>query len=47
LYLPDAAWVDNRDRIGARATCEESGDAASVTTVTFEERDGKTLLVMR
>ncbi len=27
-------------------TNEESGDAASVTTVTFEERDGKTLLVM-
>lgn len=25
---------------------EESGDAGSVTTVTFEERDGKTLLVM-
>ena len=28
-------------------TNEESGDAASVTTVTFEERDGKTLLVLR
>lgn len=29
-------------------TNEESGaDAASVTTVTFEERDGRTLLVMR
>ena len=27
-------------------TNEESGDDASVTTVTFEERDGKTLLVM-
>ena len=27
-------------------TNEESGDAGSVTTVTFEERDGKTLLVM-
>ena len=27
-------------------TNEESGAAASVTTVTFEERDGKTLLVM-
>jgi uncharacterized protein YndB with AHSA1/START domain len=27
-------------------TNEESGDAASVTTVTLEERDGKTLLVM-
>ena len=27
-------------------TNEESGDAASVTTVTFEERDGKTLLIM-
>ena len=27
-------------------TNEESGDAASVTTVTFEERGGKTLLVM-
>ncbi len=27
-------------------TNEESGDAASVTTVTFEERDGKTLLVL-
>jgi uncharacterized protein YndB with AHSA1/START domain len=27
-------------------TNEESGDAASVTSVTFEERDGKTLLVM-
>jgi uncharacterized protein YndB with AHSA1/START domain len=27
-------------------TNEESGDAASVTTVTFEERDGTTLLVM-
>jgi len=28
-------------------TNEESGDNGSVTTVTFEERDGKTLLVMR
>lgn len=27
-------------------TNEEGGDAASVTTVTFEERDGKTLLVL-
>ena len=27
-------------------TNEESGDAASVTTVTFDERDGKTLLVL-
>ncbi|MEO7432403.1 MAG: SRPBCC family protein [Dokdonella sp.] len=27
-------------------TNEESGDAGSATTVTFEERDGKTLLVM-
>jgi len=27
-------------------TNEESGDGASVTTVTLEERDGKTLLVM-
>jgi uncharacterized protein YndB with AHSA1/START domain len=27
-------------------TNEESGDAASVTTVTFEEKDGKTLLVL-
>ena len=27
-------------------TNEESGDAGSITTVTFEERDGKTLLVM-
>lgn len=27
-------------------TNEESGDVGSVTTVTFEERDGKTLLVM-
>ena len=27
-------------------TNEESGEAGSVTTVTFEERDGKTLLVM-
>ncbi len=27
-------------------TNEESGDAASITTVTLEERDGKTLLVM-
>src|SRR6188508_579590 len=27
-------------------TNEESGDAGSVTTVTFEERGGKTLLVM-
>ena len=27
-------------------TNEESGDAASVTTVTLEERDGKTLLVL-
>ena len=28
-------------------TNEESGDAGSVTTVTFEERGGKTLVVMR
>jgi uncharacterized protein YndB with AHSA1/START domain len=28
-------------------TNEESGDAGSVTTVTFEEKDGKTLLVLR
>jgi len=28
-------------------TNEESGENGSVTTVTFEERDGKTLLVMR
>ena len=28
-------------------TNEEGGDAGSVTTVTLEERDGKTLLVMR
>ncbi len=28
-------------------TNEESGDEGSVTTVTFEENDGKTLLVMR
>lgn len=28
-------------------TNEESGDQGSVTTVTFEEKDGKTLLVMR
>lgn len=28
-------------------TNEESGDAGPVTTVTFEERDGKTLLVLR
>lgn len=28
-------------------TNEEAGDAGSVTTVTFEEKDGKTLLVMR
>ena len=28
-------------------TNEESGDNGSVTTVTFEETDGKTLLVMR
>jgi uncharacterized protein YndB with AHSA1/START domain len=28
-------------------TNEESGDSGSVTTVTFEESDGKTLLVMR
>jgi uncharacterized protein YndB with AHSA1/START domain len=28
-------------------TNEESGDAGSVTTVTLEERDGKTLLVLR
>lgn len=28
-------------------TNEESGDAGSVTTVTFEEKGGKTLLVMR
>jgi len=27
-------------------TNEESGDAGSVTTVTFEDRDGKTLLVL-
>lgn len=27
-------------------TNEESGDAGSITTVTFEEKDGKTLLVM-
>ena len=27
-------------------TNEESGDAGAVTTVTFEERDGRTLLVM-
>ena len=27
-------------------TNEESGDQGSVTTVTFEERDGKTLLIM-
>jgi uncharacterized protein YndB with AHSA1/START domain len=27
-------------------TNEESGDAGSVTTVTFEERNGQTLLVM-
>ncbi|MBO9662776.1 SRPBCC family protein [Dokdonella sp.] len=27
-------------------TNEESGDAGSVTTVTFDERDGKTLLVL-
>ena len=27
-------------------TNEESGDVGSVTTVTFEERDGKTLLVL-
>jgi len=27
-------------------TNEESGDAGSVTTVIFEERDGKTLLIM-
>jgi uncharacterized protein YndB with AHSA1/START domain len=27
-------------------TNEESGDAGSVTTVTFEERDGKTLLTL-
>jgi uncharacterized protein YndB with AHSA1/START domain len=27
-------------------TNEESGDAGSVTTVTFEERDGRTLIVM-
>ena len=27
-------------------TNEESGDAGVITTVTFEERDGKTLLVM-
>ena len=27
-------------------TNEESGDAGSVTTVTFEERDGETLLVL-
>ena len=28
-------------------TNEESGDSGPVTTVTFEERDGKTLLVLR
>jgi uncharacterized protein YndB with AHSA1/START domain len=28
-------------------TNEEGGDAGAVTTVTFEERDGRTLLVMR
>ena len=28
-------------------TNEESGNAGSVTTVTFEERDGQTLLVLR
>lgn len=28
-------------------TNEESGDAGSVTTVTFEEKNGKTLLVVR
>ena len=28
-------------------TNEESGDAGSITTVTFEEKDGKTRLVMR
>ena len=28
-------------------TNEESGDPGVITTVTFEERDGKTLLVMR
>jgi len=28
-------------------TNEESGDSGSVTTVTFEEKDGKTLLVLR
>jgi uncharacterized protein YndB with AHSA1/START domain len=28
-------------------TNEEAGDGGAVTTVTFEERDGKTLLVMR
>jgi uncharacterized protein YndB with AHSA1/START domain len=28
------------------STNEESGDAGSITTVTFEERDGKTLLVL-
>jgi uncharacterized protein YndB with AHSA1/START domain len=28
-------------------TNEESGDAGSVTTVTFEERDGRTLVVVR
>ena len=28
------------------STNEESGDAGPVTTVTFEERDGKTLLVL-
>jgi len=28
-------------------TNDEAGDAGSVTTVTFEEKDGKTLLVMR
>ncbi|HEU4590636.1 MAG TPA: SRPBCC domain-containing protein [Steroidobacteraceae bacterium] len=27
-------------------TNEESGDAGSITTVTFEEKDGKTLLVL-
>jgi hypothetical protein len=28
-------------------TNDEAGEDASVTTVTFEEQDGKTLLVMR
>jgi uncharacterized protein YndB with AHSA1/START domain len=28
-------------------TNEESGDAGSITTVTFEEKNGKTLLVLR